>query len=254
MIRKCLFCKRKTRIKSIEHIIPESLGNKRLKLKYVVCDECNNHFSKAEDYFCNHNFSVDEKLQYLEKTKKGKPPSFPLSKGGRAVKRDNKLFYSQPQAKDDDYELLTMTFFDKSYEMDVQFQYPEIKLVRISKFLAKCGIETLYYKKGILAYRKEFDIVRNYALNDSDTSYIPFLGKRNQNKKLDIKICKLNSRNNGSFLFSITLLPGYEYWFPLNRIHEKYAYKLLADRRELKKYEKNVSFQRDNIKFKFVWD
>ena len=47
MITKCLFCGRDTtNCKSVEHIIPESLGNIELILpKGVVCDKCNNYFA-----------------------------------------------------------------------------------------------------------------------------------------------------------------------------------------------------------------
>jgi hypothetical protein len=45
---RCLFCKKdSSESKSVEHIIPESLGNtKALLRKGVVCDKCNNYFSR----------------------------------------------------------------------------------------------------------------------------------------------------------------------------------------------------------------
>lgn len=47
-VTKCIFCGEcSTNSKSVEHIIPESLGNKTLILeKGVVCDKCNNYFSR----------------------------------------------------------------------------------------------------------------------------------------------------------------------------------------------------------------
>lgn len=46
---RCLFCKTdSSRSRSVEHIIPESLGNRKHVLgKGVVCDACNNYFAKA---------------------------------------------------------------------------------------------------------------------------------------------------------------------------------------------------------------
>ena len=43
----CIFCKQdSTKSKSIEHVIPESLGNKTIVLPVgVVCDSCNNYFA-----------------------------------------------------------------------------------------------------------------------------------------------------------------------------------------------------------------
>ena len=49
---RCLFCKQdSSNTKSVEHIIPESLGNKTLILpRGYVCDKCNNYFAiKVED-------------------------------------------------------------------------------------------------------------------------------------------------------------------------------------------------------------
>jgi hypothetical protein len=45
---RCLFCKEdSSSAKSIEHIIPESLGNKTLTLpRGYVCDKCNNYLAR----------------------------------------------------------------------------------------------------------------------------------------------------------------------------------------------------------------
>ncbi len=45
---RCFFCKCNTdSSKSVEHIIPESMGNKKYILdKGIVCDKCNNYFSR----------------------------------------------------------------------------------------------------------------------------------------------------------------------------------------------------------------
>ena len=45
---RCLFCKQNSSDSiSVEHIIPESLGNKTAILpKGIVCDKCNNYFAR----------------------------------------------------------------------------------------------------------------------------------------------------------------------------------------------------------------
>ena len=45
---RCIFCKTdSSETKSIEHIIPESLGNKSFVLpRGYVCDKCNNYFAR----------------------------------------------------------------------------------------------------------------------------------------------------------------------------------------------------------------
>jgi hypothetical protein len=46
---RCIFCKAESSgSRSVEHILPESIGNSKLLLpKGVVCDKCNNYFAKA---------------------------------------------------------------------------------------------------------------------------------------------------------------------------------------------------------------
>ena len=45
---RCLFCKQdSTNTKSIEHVVPESLGNTSFVLPLgYVCDKCNNYFAR----------------------------------------------------------------------------------------------------------------------------------------------------------------------------------------------------------------
>ena len=58
----CMFChKDSSSSKSVEHIIPESFGNKHHYLpKGYVCDKCNNYFS------CNGSFVIQEKRLSLQ--------------------------------------------------------------------------------------------------------------------------------------------------------------------------------------------
>lgn len=74
---RCIFCKQcSDGSKSIEHIIPESLGNKTNTLAQgVVCDKCNNYFAReVEKPFLEH--SAIELLRFEEgvESKKGKIP------------------------------------------------------------------------------------------------------------------------------------------------------------------------------------
>lgn len=50
----CIICNEQKK-PSIEHIIPEALGNKKLKTK-MVCEECNNKLGEKIDYYLTDNF------------------------------------------------------------------------------------------------------------------------------------------------------------------------------------------------------
>ena len=70
---KCIICDSKNDSKSIEHIIPESLGNQHYTLeKGELCDKCNNLFSKFENKALSNSVFLMERARFAVKTKKGK--------------------------------------------------------------------------------------------------------------------------------------------------------------------------------------
>ncbi|WP_156532394.1 HNH endonuclease [Agrobacterium vitis] len=75
---RCIFCKKSSSSsKSVEHIIPESLGNKRHVLpKGIVCDGCNNYFSrKVEKQFLDLPAVRQLRFQQDIESKRGNIPS-----------------------------------------------------------------------------------------------------------------------------------------------------------------------------------
>ena len=74
---KCIFCKHiSDDSKSVEHIIPESLGNtKNVLPRGVVCDKCNNYFSrKIEQPLLGQPFFKNLRGRNWIESKKGKIP------------------------------------------------------------------------------------------------------------------------------------------------------------------------------------
>ncbi len=74
---RCIFCKQdSSNSKSVEHIIPESLGgNKHILGKGLVCDKCNNYFAREVE----KPFLEDSTIKLLRfdeglESKKGKVP------------------------------------------------------------------------------------------------------------------------------------------------------------------------------------
>lgn len=248
-IRKCLFCGEEKGLKSREHIIPESLGNKILILRNRVCNKCNNSFSDIENHFCQHHFGSLEKLNYLDKTKKGKTPSIPLIDGIAMRNNEDKIIYSQSFFKSDEKFKITCT--DK-IELYLPINLPPIDPKKISRFLAKCGIEILFLKKKQVAYSNNFDMIREYALINSKNNFIPFLWKKNIETVIDARYASCITRENGEFNFSYIKLPGCEYWFPLNRYDEKYAFTILERDNGLKIIDKTKMIER-KANFTFVW-
>ena len=72
---QCVFChKDSSTSQSVEHIIPESLGNKHHFLpKGYVCDECNHYFAiKIEKELLSQPYFVSLRFRNEILTKKGK--------------------------------------------------------------------------------------------------------------------------------------------------------------------------------------
>jgi HNH endonuclease len=75
---KCIFCKKNSEnSKSVEHIIPESLGNKDHILdKGIVCDACNNYFAlKIEKIVLDIPYFKSVRHRNLIESKKGIIPN-----------------------------------------------------------------------------------------------------------------------------------------------------------------------------------
>lgn len=77
---RCLFCKKDSSTsRSVEHIIPESLGNTTHILpKGVVCDQCNNYFSReVEKPFLESPAIRALRFEQALESKKGRVPALP---------------------------------------------------------------------------------------------------------------------------------------------------------------------------------
>lgn len=172
---RCIFCKAdSSSSKSVEHIIPESLGNKDLILsKGIVCDKCNNYFAgKIErkvlekPYFKNvryRNFITTKKRRLVpDKT------LFPHKEAGWAdvwLDEQGIIFDS----KDD--HIVELIREGKINKMIIPIiEKPKENDYDISRFLAKCALELLADRiktkdKWIeeIVDNTHLDPLRNYA-------------------------------------------------------------------------------------------
>ena len=74
---RCIFCKENSiNSKSIEHVIPESLGGKKILPAGVVCDKCNNYFArKIEKPFLDDYSMILLRFEQSIENKKGIIPT-----------------------------------------------------------------------------------------------------------------------------------------------------------------------------------
>lgn len=148
---QCIFCHKESYTsKSVEHIIPESLGNNMHVLpKGYVCDECNNYFSiKIEKKLLAQPYFVSMRFRNEILTKKGKLVKermiFPGAlKSAEVVlqKTDNGFI-----ASFNDEELYECIKEGRTKTMiEPYISEPEYPNTTMSRFLAKCAYEFFLY-------------------------------------------------------------------------------------------------------------
>lgn len=153
-MRTCIFChKDSSNSKSVEHIIPESLGNKHHFLpKGYVCDECNHYFAiKIENELLSQPYFVSMRFRNEILTKKGKLVRQKMVFPG-AMKSTDVVMQTTENgiiASFDDDELYEAIKAGKTSKMIAPY-IPELEYPNktMSRFLAKCAYEYFLYNMG----------------------------------------------------------------------------------------------------------
>jgi len=164
MINRCIFCLSITEIfTSIEHIIPESLGNNKLILPIgYVCDKCNHEIlSTLDNILLKFEPISFLKVQYVPYTKKGKlskaifqnlviqstsPESLMLIPQDRTGKIQNKKEIG-----------------DGWISFEIKMQGKIFQPKEIAKALYKVGFGMVAYAKGHdYACNPKFDLARDF--------------------------------------------------------------------------------------------
>jgi hypothetical protein len=158
----------------VEHIIPESLGNKSHALrKGIVCDSCNNYFgNKVEKKVLEKPYFKNVRYRNFITTKKGRLVSdktlFPHKEGGWVnvwLDEDGIIFDSKDNhilklIMEGEINKLIIPIVDQPNENDYE----------VSRFLAKVALEMLTYRiennedwiEEIIS-NNQLDPIRNYA-------------------------------------------------------------------------------------------
>ncbi|WP_299550982.1 HNH endonuclease [Seonamhaeicola sp.] len=144
---RCIFCKKdSSNSKSVEHIIPESLGNKKQVLsKGIVCDSCNNYFAlKIEKPVLEMPYYASLRGRKAIETKKGKIPGIP---GFMKNKNETelKVFPSESNTLkivvEDKNVWDSIENYDKIYIP--LYDKPPKDNLNVSKFIGKIALEAL---------------------------------------------------------------------------------------------------------------
>jgi hypothetical protein len=191
---KCIFCKENSEnSKSVEHIIPESLGNRKAILeKGIVCDSCNNYFArKIEKELLQTPFYKSLRSRYGIESKKGKIPldvgylpitgsEIEVELNGIFDPNDTTLRFNIP--KKTDFEKLQSGEIKEVY-IPVSIDLEKSKIV--SRFLAKVGIEVIAQRfwegakdVSYLISEDLYNPLRNYARYGNGVKFWDYYQRR----------------------------------------------------------------------------
>jgi len=196
MIRKCLFCGRDSASsKSVEHIIPESLGNTELILPQgVVCDKCNNYFAQhVENAVLSLPSFRDLCFYETIPNKKGKLKSTTFYLAGEECKADWAVVNGKQSL-----------LLGASFETIINIIENPPKVIRsrtvdlddcqhryeISRFLYKIGIE--YYAYSLIQL-DEFKDADRLEFDDNANKIISFVRNGNRQRRYLSYRCEQNS-------------------------------------------------------------
>lgn len=171
---QCVFCKSDGPF-TIEHIIPESLGNDDLVLKDQVCSNCNNYFSReVEAEVLNKSPIAFWRVFLGIRTKKKLLPSVDLSQ----PKRQGGILPSVHKSHDDGISFtayedssVSLTVADRSLYEEImrgdrnefRFVFTPRLLMAMGRFLCKMGVELLCLNDVVRAKSSEFERARKFA-------------------------------------------------------------------------------------------
>lgn len=172
----CIFCKKSSaNSNSIEHIIPESLGNKgKILEKGIVCDKCNNYFAtKVEKPLLDLDYFKSLRARNEIESKKGKIPIekiiFEGSKCESEIRRLENTTYIDVTVNDLDFFTRIANGKIKKLKFSVPL-LPPLNNYYVSRFLAKVAIEVIAQRLKIsqegldyLVEESQFDEIREFA-------------------------------------------------------------------------------------------
>jgi len=187
---RCIFCKKESSSsKSVEHIIPESLGNKEHVLPCgVVCDSCNNYFSRmVEKPFLDSLYFRYQRFSKAIPSKKGRIPNISgihlqsLTKVDLCRGHDKSFCIESGEDTDEPRWIHSLLKHDKgTLIMPVAFP-PKANDYIVSRFVAKVGLAVLA-QRGLkipgaldeIIDKTELDGLRSYVRIGSPGKIWPY--------------------------------------------------------------------------------
>jgi hypothetical protein len=189
---RCIFCKQdSSSSRSVEHIMPESIGSKKRVLpRGVVCDKCNNYFAREiEEPVLSHPSMRNIRAWHQVPNKRGKLPSLRGHIGGTDVAvsfrrgRDAKLEMEPERLRDQEHVTAEWKAGLPNGFLFLIDMEPSKR--EMSRFLCKMALETvaetfMHDEGGTekIVDESYFDNIRTYARYGNNFSEWPYSQRR----------------------------------------------------------------------------
>jgi len=246
---RCIFCKSKSNnSKSVEHIIPESLGNKDHILPVgVVCDKCNNYIAREIEkplldspYFKHMRFNgvIPNKRNLIPPIDGIHLQSLTHIQLHRSSREDGTII--SPALHVDGVPWIKSLLESKKGFLIIPVPSIPDEYI-MSRFIAKVGLEVLVYRvigvegwKEEIIDKKELNELRNYVRLGSPLNIWPFSYRSIYSPE------KIFSENGQSYQvlheFDILVTPENEYYIVVVIFGDEFALNLGG--REMEGYYK----------------
>lgn len=190
---KCLFCRGGDKFTTVEHIIPESLGNDDLLLENEICDKCQNYLSKIENYVLHRTPIGFWRTLYGIKTKKKKSPQVDFIKKESSKGRlpDSSYHHDNISLQSHSDFSTELVFKDNSTRIE-SVEKKQLKYVltpkalhEIGRFIGKIGVELICLQDRELARSKESNSIVNYVRRGFEDELWPVFHSSDRNMEKD---------------------------------------------------------------------
>ncbi len=166
---KCIICDSENTAKSIEHIVPESFGNKKyLMERSAICDNCNSRFSKFESKALSNSIFAVERARLAVPTKKGKNVK---GKIGKFNVEGDKEFRKQHITLKGLEQKDLKNYGPERGTHQIRFESFDKSEVATSRFLLMLGIESIYTSKNEIYEKYDFSELKDYLTNKSNKDW-----------------------------------------------------------------------------------
>jgi hypothetical protein len=174
---KCIFCRTEVKQNSIEHIIPESLGNKYYLLPNgSICRKCNNIFSDFEDKALSKTMLGFERARLGIPTKRGKAA---MATSGQFKWTGNKDFKKNIVTIEGLTEESISNFNEKDGSFQITISDFDKSEMATAKLLLKIGFESIFKsQKRNIFDQYSFEELRQYLTKNNNNDW-PFLSTTN---------------------------------------------------------------------------